>query len=236
MTSGLLFLTVFAAASVEMVEAVTIIVAVGVTRGWRQAWAGAATAVVLLSLAGAIGGISLLRLVPLDILRIGVGIIAVYMGVTWLKKAILRSVGRKAKHDEDAIYAQTVESIRKSGKGGFVVSCNGMLVEGTEVIAIVVSVGLAQHRLGLAAVAALSAVLVVLSVAAILSRQLSEVPENTIKLLVGIMVTGFGTFWIGEGLGLRWPPADASLLGIVSLVAFISYGAMQMLKRERVNG
>jgi Ca2+/H+ antiporter, TMEM165/GDT1 family len=233
MTNGLFFLAVFAAAGVEMVEAITIILAVGATRGWREAWAGAAAAVLVLGVAVAVGGIPLIRFVPLDVLRVGVGIVALYVGTTWLKKAVLRSAGRKAKHDEDVIYAETVESLRKSQRRGFVVSFNGVLMEGTEVIVIVASVGLAQHRLGLAAAAAASAVLVVSLVAAILARQLSAVPENAIKMVVGVMVTGFGIFWLGEGLGLKWPAADASLLGVVGVVALVALGAVRMLKRER---
>jgi uncharacterized membrane protein len=233
MTTGLLFLAVFGAACVEMVEAITIILAVGATRGWPEAWAGSAAAIVVLGTAVAIGGISLIRFVPLDVLRVGVGIVALYIGTTWLKKAVLRSAGRKAKHDEDAIYAETVEALRKSRRRGFAVSFNGVLVEGTEVIVIVTSAGLAQHGLGLAAAAAVSAVLVVSLVAAILARQLSAVPENAIKMFVGVMVTGFGVFWVGEGVGLKWPVADASLLGVVGVVALVACGAVRMLKRER---
>lgn len=233
MTTGLFFLAVFAAACVEMVEAITIILAVGATRGWREAWAGAAAAVVVLGVAVTVGGISLIRFVPLDMLRVGVGLVALYIGTTWLKKAVLRSAGRKAKHDEDVIYTETVESLRKSRRRGFAVSFNGVLMEGTEVIVIVVSVGLAQHRLGLAAAAAVSAVLVVSLVAVVLARQLSAVPENAIKMLVGVMVTGFGVFWVGEGVGLKWPVADVSLLGVIGVVALAAYGAVRMLKRER---
>ena len=185
-------------------------------------------------MAVAIGGIPLIHFVPLDMLRVGVGIVALYIGTTWLKKAVLRSAGRKAKHDEDAIYAETVESLRKSRRRGLAVSFNGVLIEGTEVIVIVVSVGLAQHRLGLAAAAALSAVLVVSLVGAILARQLSAVPENAIKMLVGVMVTGFGIFWLGEGLGLKWPAADASLLGVVGIVALVASAAVRVLRHGAV--
>lgn len=234
MTTALLFLAVFGAACVEMVEAITIVVAVGATRGWREAWAGAATAVLVLGTAVAAGGIPLVRLVPLDALRVAVGVVALYIGTTWLKKAVLRSAGRKARHDEDAIYAQTVESLRRSRRRGFAVSFNGTLMEGIEVVVIVASAGLAEHRLALAATAALSAVVVVSSVAAVLARQLSAVPENAIKTVVGVMVTSFGVFWLGEGLGLKWPGADVSLLGVVGLVALGAYGAVRMLKRRAV--
>jgi uncharacterized membrane protein len=234
MTSTILFLAVFGAACVEMVEAVTIIAAVGTTRGWREAWVGAGAAVVLLGVAVAIGGIPLIRFVPLDVLRVGVGIVALYIGTAWLKKAVLRSAGRKAKHDEDAIYAETIESLRKSRRRGIAVSFNGTLIEGTEVIVIVVSFGVAQHHLGLAAAAALSAVIVVSLVAAILARQLSAVPENAIKMLVGVMVTGFGVFWVGEGLGLKWPGEDASLLGVLGIVSLVAYGAVRTLKRAEM--
>jgi uncharacterized membrane protein len=232
MTSAVFFLAVFAAACVEMVEAATIIVAVGTTTGWRQAWAGAAAAVALLSLAVVIGGIPLIHFAPLSLIQVLIGIVALYVGIAWLRKAVLRSAGRKAKHDEDAIYAETVDSLRKTRRRGFMVAFNGTLMEGIEVIVIVASVGLAQRRLGLAAAAALSAVVVVSLVAAILARQLSEVPENAIKMLVGVMVTGFGIFWLGEGLGFHWPASDASLLGIIGAVVLVAYGAVRMLKRN----
>jgi uncharacterized membrane protein len=147
---------------------------------------------------------------------------------------VLRSSGRKAKHDEDVIYAETVESLRKSRQRGFVVSFNGVLIEGMEVIMIVTSVGLAQHRLGLAAAAALSATAVVTTVAAIFAHQLSSVPENAIKMVVGVLVTGFGIFWLGEGLGLKWPAADASLIAVVGIVALAAFLAVRMFKREEV--
>jgi Ca2+/H+ antiporter, TMEM165/GDT1 family len=236
MTTALFFLAVFGAACVEMVEAITIIVAVGTTRGWAQAWGGAATAVALLGIAVAVGGIPLIRYVPLDVLRVAVGIVALYIGTTWLRKAVLRSSGRKAKHDEDAIYAETVGSLRGSSRRGFAVAFNGTLVEGTEVIVIVASVGLAQHRLGLAAIAALSAVVLVSAVGAILARQLSSIPENTIKMIVGVMVTAFGIFWLGEGCGLKWPGADASLIGILGIIALFAYGAVRGLERDRATG
>ena len=236
MTTTLFFLAVFGAACVEMVEAVTIIVAVGTTRGWAQAWGGAATAVLVLGIAVAVGGIPLIHYVPLYVLRVSVGIVALYIGSIWLRKAILRSSGRKAKHDEDAIYAETVGSLRASSRRGFAVAFNGTLVEGTEVIVIVASVGLAQHRLGLAAIAALSAVVLVSVVGAILARQLSSIPENTIKMFVGVMVTGFGVFWLGEGAGLEWPAADVSLIGIVGVVALFAYGAVRLLERGQTAG
>jgi len=234
MTTALIFLAVFAAASVEMVEAVTLLMAVGATRGWREAWIGAVAAVVLLGTAVTVGGLSLIHLVPLDLLRVGVGIVALYIGTKWLKKAILRSAGRKAKHDEDVIYAATVASLRRSRRRGLVFAFNGVLMEGVEVVVIVASTGLAQHRLGIAAVAALSAMGVVTVVAAILARQLSTVPENAIKMLVGILVTAFGIFWLGEGLGLNWPASDASLIGVVGVVAATAFAVVRLLKREEV--
>lgn len=234
MTTALIFLAVFAAASVEMVEAVTILMAVGATREWREAWIGATAAVVVLGTAVTVGGLPLIRFVPVSLLRVGVGMMALYVGATWLKKAILRAAGRKAKHDEDVIYAETVASLRRSRRRGLVVAFNGVLVEGVEVVVIVTSMGVAQRRLGLAAVAALSAVAVVTVVAAILARQLSKVPENAIKMLVGVLVTSFGIFWLGEGLGLNWPAADASVVGVVGVVAAAAFAVVRLLKREEV--
>jgi uncharacterized membrane protein len=230
----ILLLAVFGASAVEMVEALTIVVAVGVTRGWRTALQGAAAAVALLAALVAAGGVPLVHYTPINVLRVIVGGLLLLMGLGWLHKAVLRYAGIVAIHDEDRIYTETVEqlaspssssSYKGSGpqKGhdaqGFAVSFKGVFLEGIEVVVIVISLGASQHRIGQAAGAAGAAVLSVAVVGAIVSRHLSEVPENLMKTIVGVMLTSFGTFWIGEGAGVHWPGSDASLPVLVGVFA-----------------
>ena len=230
-----LVLAVFGASLVEMVEALTLVVAAGVSRGWRSALEGAAAAALLLGVLVVVVGIPLVRYIPIDALRVVVGALLLVLGLSWLRKAILRSSGHKAMHDEDEIYAETVAELRSSGEAesgmaagatpdrhrrdpvGFMVAFKGVFLEGTEVVIIVISLGAAQHRLGLAAVAAAAAIVVVTLVGLVVARQLSEIPENTIKTAVGVMLTSFGVFWVGEGAGVHWPGSD---LAIPVLVVF----------------
>jgi uncharacterized membrane protein len=233
----ILVLAVFGASAVEMVEALTIVVASGVSRGWRSALEGAATALVVLGvLIGAVG-VPVFRYIPIDTLRVVVGALLLVLGLSWLRKAILRASGHKDLHDEDEIYARTVRSLKEGtddrphgGRDGigFVVAFKGVFLEGTEVVLIVVSLGAGQHRLGLAAATAGVAALLVAGVGVIVSRQLSEVPENTIKTAVGIMLTSFGVFWIGEGAGIHWPGSDLAIPVLVGffLVLTVLYTAL----------
>ncbi len=214
-----LVLAVFAASLVEMVEALTIVVAAGVSRGWRSALEGAAAAVLVLAVLVLVVGVPLIRYIPIDALRVIVGALLLVLGLSWLRKAILRASGHKDLHDEDRIYADTVAELsagrkraapdRRAAGGrdgvGFAVAFKGVFLEGTEVVLIVISLGAAQHRLGLAALAAAAAAVLVAVVGLLVARQLSEVPENTIKTLVGVMLTSFGVFWVGEGAGVHWP-------------------------------
>ena len=198
---------VFLASAVEMVEALTIVLAVGVTRGWRSAFEG--VAVALLVLAGLVValGPALVHYVPLSVLRLVVGTLLLVFGLQWLRKAILRSAGLKAKHDEDAIFAEQVADLSEApppSKGrdatAFTVAFKGVFLEGMEVVVIVITLGTTSHRLGLAAAAAGAAALVVLIVGLIVHRQLSGVPENAMKMSVGLMLVSFGTFWSAEGV------------------------------------
>jgi uncharacterized membrane protein len=235
-----LVLAVFGASLVEMVEALTLVIAAGVSRGWRSALEGAAVAVLVLGVLVVAVGVPLIRYMPIDALRVVVGALLLVLGLNWLRKAVLRSSGHKAMHDEDAIYAETVAELsedaqpvtRGASEGrdpvGFAVAFKGVFLEGTEVVLIVISLGAAQHRLGLAAVAAAAAILVVGIVGIIVSRQLSEVPENTIKTAVGIMLSSFGVFWVGEGAGIHWPGSDLAIPVLVGfwLVVYFSYTAL----------
>jgi uncharacterized membrane protein len=227
-----LVIAVFGASLVEMVEALTIVVAAGVSRGWRSAFLGAGTAALVLGVLVGVVGVPLVRYVPIDTLRVIVGALLLVLGLGWLRKAILRSSGHKAPHDEDEIYAETVAELgedpgasRRGYDGvGFAVAFKGVFLEGTEVVLIVISLGAAQHRLGLAAVAAAAALVLVTIVGLVVARQLSEVPENTIKTVVGIMLSSFGLFWTGEGAGVAWPGGDLFIPVLVAYFVVVYFG------------
>ncbi|HXY43457.1 MAG TPA: hypothetical protein VEH29_04665 [Acidimicrobiales bacterium] len=235
-SSVILALAVFGASSVEMVEALTIVLAAGVSRGWRSAFEGAAAAAAVLAvLVGAVG-VPLVRLVPLNALRVVIGGLLLVLGLNWLRKAILRASGHKALHDENAIYAETVAALRASKPAsrrdatGFTVAFKGVFLEGLEVVLIVLTLGSSSRHLTLAAVSAAAAVVVVAIAGGIVGRQLSEVPENAMKMGVGIMLTSFGVFWIGEGAGLRWPGSDLFLLALVALFVLTTAGAVRLMR------
>jgi uncharacterized membrane protein len=254
----ILVVAVFAASLVEMVEALTIVVAAGVSRGWRPALEGAAAALLVLGVLVVAVGVPLIRYIPLDTLRVVVGALLLVLGLSWLRKAILRASGHKDLHDEDKIFATTVaefsaaepsgrvaapgapDPARQPGTSrpgkhdgvGFAVAFKGVFLEGAEVVLIVISLGAAQHRLGLAALAAAAAAVLVAAVGLLVARQLSEVPENTIKTVVGVMLTSFGVFWVGEGAGVHWPGSDLAipvLVGFFVIVFFAFTAYMRTL-------
>jgi len=225
-----LVVSVFLASAVEMVEALTIVVAVGVTRGWRSALQGVVSALgVLVVLVVAIGP-PLVRYVPLSALRIAVGGLLLVFGLQWLRKAVLRATGLKAKHDEDAIFAEHVAELSEGHDAtAFVVAFKGVFLEGLEVVVIVLTLGAASHRLALAATAAGAAVVLVAAVGVVVARQLAGVPENAMKMAVGLMLVSFGTFWAGEGVGVNWPGADLAipvLVGVYGVVAWATVAAL----------
>jgi uncharacterized membrane protein len=229
---------VFGASLVEMVEALTIVVASGVTRGWRSALEGTGAALLCLTvLVGALG-VPLIHYVPIDAIRVVVGTLLLVLGLSWLRKAVLRASGFVPSHDEDRIFAKTTSDLREapvnSATGrdavGFAVAFKGVFLEGLEVVLIVVSLGASQHRLGLAALAAGAAAVLVALVGIVVTRQLSEVPENAIKTAVGLMLTSFGTFWVGEGAGVHWPGSDLAipvLVGFFGLISFVTVGVIR---------
>jgi len=226
-----LMVAVFLASSVEMVEALTIVVAAGVSRGWRSAIEGVAAAVGVLGILVAALGPAIVRWVPINSLRVVVGAVLLVFGMQWLRKAVLRATGYKAKHDEDAIFAKHVEELaaegpRRSGRDpvGFAVAFKGVFLEGTEVVIIVLTLGTTDHNLGLAALAAAAAVVMVAGIGVVVARHLAGVPENTMKMAVGLMLVSFGSFWSGEGIGVHWPGSD---LAIPVLVA--SYAAATLV-------
>jgi uncharacterized membrane protein len=234
-----LFLAAFLASGVEMVEALTIVLAVGVTRGWRSTLLGVSAA--LLALAVLVAGLGpSISSIPIDVLRLVVGALLLVFGLQWLRKAILRASGYMALHDEDAIFAKERDEARRAGvRGGidwysFTLSFKGVFLEGLEVAFIVITFGTAhKNGVGLAAAAAGAALLVVVAAGALLHRPLSRVPENTLKFAVGLMLTTFGTFWATEGAGTSWPGDDAALVPILGFFCLASLAAVRMLRRQR---
>ncbi len=255
MTSSnlILALAVFGASAVEAVEALTIVLAAGTTRGWRSAFEGTVVALVILVVIVAGVGVPLVHLVPINVLRVVVGGLLLVLGLQWLRKAILRATGNKALHDEDAIFASTVAELSEAGSTsnknmpptvgwrtaldsprdamGFTVAFKGVFLEGLEVVLVVLTLGASSHQLPLAAVAALVAVIAVVVVGFIVARQLSEVPENSMKLGVGIMLTSFGLFWVGEGSGLHWPGSDLAILGLIIWFGAVTAASVLALNR-----
>ncbi len=218
----------FLASAVEFVEAVTIVLAVGTTRQWRSTLLGTGAAVALLAGLIAIFGTAIAVLVPIELLRLVVGGFLIIYGLQWLTKAILRAGGAKAKHDEAAIFEREIVALKAeppvpaSGTDwiSFTVAFKGVLLEGLEVVFIVVTFGASADLLGPAALGAVTAAAVVLSIAALVRRPLAAVPENAMKFAVGLMLVTFGTFWAGEGVGIDWPAEDASIL--VLLVGYVA--------------
>lgn len=238
MTATLLIgLAVFAACAVETVEALTIVLAAGITRGWRSALEGAAVAALCLAVLVAALGPALVHLVPIAALRLVVGALLLVLGLQWLRKAILRASGHKAKHDEDAIFQREVNrlgALPRSASGrdmtGFVISFKGVLLEGLEVVMVVLTLGLSSGHLLIAVVGAAAAVVIVGGVGAVVARQLREVPENAMKLGVGLMLVTFGTFWAGEGVGVRWPGSDLALVALLALYALCAWAMVAALR------
>jgi uncharacterized membrane protein len=234
----ILVLAVFGATCVEAVEALTLVVAAGTTRGWRSAFEGAASALVLLAVLVAAIGVPLVHYVPIDVLRVVIGGLLLVLGLGWLRKSILRASGHKALHDEDLIYANTVAGLgagdstspKRRDAIGFTIAFKGVLLEGTEVLLIVLSLGASSHRLGLAAASAGAAAIVVTALGIIVARQLREVPENTMKLAVGVMLTSFGVFWVGEGSGFHWPGSDLAILVLIALFVVVTFGSIRYLR------
>jgi uncharacterized membrane protein len=234
-----LVLSAFLASAVEMVEALTIVLAAGLARGWRSSLAGAGAAAVVLAVVVAVLGPAL-TLIPLNGLRLVVGGLLLAFGLQWLRKAILRASGFKALHDEDAIFARELEEARGAAQQtrsgidlyGFVLAFKGVLLEGLEVAFIVITFGSTQGSIPLAAGGAAAALVVVATAGLLVRAPLAAVPENTLKFAVGIMLTTFGTFWATEGAGVNWPGSDAAILGVLAFVIALSAGLVTVLRRR----
>lgn len=239
MGSGALFVAVFLACFVEAVEALTIVLAAGTGREWRSAITGVVSGVAVLAVVVAVLGPSL-TLIPLSALRLVVGGLLLIFGLQWLRKAILRASGLKALHDENAIFAtelaaaQAVPPDRRGMVGdwyAFTLSFKGVILEGLEVAFIALTFGANQHNIPLAAAAALAAVLVVTVAGIAVRAPLARVPENSMKFVVGVMLTSFGIFWGAEGAGAHWPGADIAVLVVVPAVALFALTLVVLLRR-----
>src|SRR4051794_5963841 len=232
----LVFLGAALASAVEMVEALTIVLALGVTRGWRAPLQGAVVALVtLIVLVAALG--PALEAVPIDALRLVVGGLLLVFGLQWLRKAILRASGLKPHHDEELAFAEEVAAARAAGRPAgsdryaFVISFKATLLEGLEVAFIVITLGANQGATAIEAAGAVVALFAVGIVGALVRHPLSRVPENTLKFTVGVMLTSFGTFWAGEGVGIDWPGAEASLAALIVLTTIWSLLFARLLER-----
>lgn len=239
MTSGALFLAVFLACVVEAVEATTIVLAAGTARDWRSALTGTAGGVVVLAVVIVVLGPAI-SAIPLHALRLVVGALLLVFGLQWIRKAILRASGHKSLHDEAEIYrtqlsaAADAPATRRWAVGdwyAFTLSFKGVVLEGLEVAFIVLTFGTNQHDVPLAALAALAAVIVVVAAGIAVRAPLARVPENSMKFVVGIMLTSFGTFWGAEGAGARWPGSDAALLVLIPAIACFALLLVRLLRR-----
>jgi len=223
-----LAVSVFLACAVEAVEALTIVLAVGTTRSWRSALTGTLAAVIALVAATAILGPRLTSL-PIDTLRLVVGGLLLVFGLQWLRKAILRGAGLQSRHDEEKIFREETAAAKAAGAPddgldayAFTIAFKGVLLEGLEVVFIALTFGANQHRVGLAAAAAATAVILVAALGFLIHAPLARVPENAMKFSVGVMLTSFGIFWGAEGAGAAWPGGDTALLVIVPTVLSFS--------------
>jgi uncharacterized membrane protein len=239
-TAVFLLVSVFLACAVEAVEALTIVLAAGVSRGWRSALKGVAAGLALLAVLVAALGPALTR-VPLDALRLVVGGLLLVFGLQWLRKAVLRASGFKAVRDEEASFAKHVGRATQAGERpaegtdwyAFTLAFKGVVLEGLEVVFIVLTFGANQGNVPLAALGAAAAVLAVSVAGFAVRAPLARVPENTMKFAVAVMLTTFGSFWGAEGAGAHWPGQDAALLVVLAFTAAASATAVAVLRRVR---
>ncbi len=227
------------ASLVEFVEALTVVLAVGAVRGWRGALGGTGLALlVLIALVVALGP-GLTR-IPLDLLQLGLGTLLLLFGMRWLRKAMLRAAGVIPLRDEDAAYARETAAL-----GGLASAVDGWdreavatafkitMIEGIEVVFIVVALGAAGRGLLIpASIGAAAALLVVVALGAALHRPVAAIPENALKFVVGVLLCAFGTFWVGEGTGLDWPGGDVSLLALIAGFLVVALGAVPLCRPQ----
>ena len=236
-----LFISVFLACSVEAVEAVTIVLAAGTARDWKSAGRGVVAGLLTLAVIIAALGPAISQ-IKISVLRIVVGALLLVFGLTWLRKAILRASGHKALHDEEKIFQEEIAAARAAGKGAkhgiddwyaFTLSFKGVVLEGLEVAFIVLTFGTIDHHVTLASIAALLAVAIVTAAGFALRAPLSRVPENTMKFVVGILLTSFGIFWAAEGCAgstKKWPGDNWAVLGLIAFVAVVAFTLIELMK------
>jgi uncharacterized membrane protein len=229
----------FLASLVEVVEAFTIVLAVATVRGWRPAIAGAAGGLVVLALIVLVFGPAIDR-IPIGVLQVSIGVLLLLFGMRWLRKAVLRAAGVIPLHDEEAAYrAETSEledTVRRhqaradwlAGLAAF----KAVVVEGIEVVFIVIAVGAGRGLIVPASLGALAAGALVLLIGTLVHRPLARVPENALKFGVGVMLSAFGVFWTGEGLGVNWPGEDFMVLGLVAAFLGLGLALVAILRRQ----
>ena len=233
-------LAAFLASLVEFVEALTIVLAVGTVRGWRPALAGASAGVLLLLLLVVLLGPAL-GLIPLEAVRLVVGSLLLLFGMRWLRKAILRAAGFIALHDEAAAFAAEAAVLRAASQAqtasadwpAMTTAFQAVLLEGVEVVFIVIGIGATSGMLLPAGLGAGAALLLIVALGLALHRPLARIPENGLKFAVGVMVSAFGMFWLSEGLGFPWPGSDLVLPGLVLFLAMTALIAVPLLRRRR---
>jgi uncharacterized membrane protein len=229
----------FLASIVEFVEALTIVLAVGVTRGWKPSLLGTAAGVATLAVLVAAFGSSLTA-IPVPALQLAVGVLLLMFGMRWLHKAVLRSAGVIPLHDESLIYSRLMHDMQAEGDTrrafdvvAFVTAFKAVLLEGIEVVFVVLALGMNSGMLLPASAGASLALVVVMALGIALQQPLAKVPENALKFAVGVMLTSFGTFWAGEGMGFSWPAGEVSVL--VLIVAFLSVALLVVSACEKVH-
>ena len=231
----LTFGAAFLGSAVESVEALTIVLAVGLTRGWRSPLYGTVVALLALAVLVAIFGQLIVTRVPELTLKLIIGTLIVLFGLRWLHKAVLRSAGVIAMHDEDKSYAATVTEIQGTSARqdwvGFTIALKGVFLEGLEVVFIVVAVGGTSGGLPIAVAGGLLAMTTVAGAGLVVRKPLAQVPEHTLKYAVGIILTSLGTFWAAEGMGAAWPLDFVSVLGIAAVYFGASRVAVALIRR-----
>jgi uncharacterized membrane protein len=228
----------FLASLVEAVEALTIVLAVATVRGWRPAGLGAFAGLLLLALIVAVLG-PLLDRIPLHVLQLAIGVLLLLFGMRWLRKAILRSAGIIPLHDEAKAYAAETAELREQARRhearldwlAGLTSFKAVLLEGLEVVFIVIAVSAGRGLLVSASAGAMAACLLVAGVGLLMHRPLARVPENTLKFAVGVMLSAFGIFWTGEGLGVAWPGGDLAIVAFAALFLGVGLAAVALTRR-----
>lgn len=234
--NGYVLVAALLASSVEFIEALTIVLAVGTVSGFKPAMKGTLWGVAALVVLTTILGVGVLRFVPIGVLRGVIGTLLLLFGVKWLRKAILRFAGKKALHDETQAFNREVNRLKEGGNNPFeaqATAFNGVFLEGLEVVVIVLTMGSGANAYGSAIAGAAIGLVIVIAAGFLLRAPLAKVPENVMKFVVGIMLTSFGTFWAGESLGVSWPAADVSILFLIAgYLLFSGFAVMRMKRKE----